>query len=140
MQQEETKIHEVQESQEPGSLLEVAQMVQTYMNYMIAKAEEIQEEDLNLYKEIGHMQLALEAKQIETQQAEAKLTEETTKCITLNQTLDIEKGKVMGYQVQLTELQYKIDRMQKDHLNEVDRITWEKDAELKAKNLQLEAL
>ena len=30
--------------------------------------------------------------------------------------------------------------MQKDHLDEVDKITWEMDVELKAKDLQLEAI
>ena len=46
----------------------------------------------------------------------------------------------MGYQVQLTELQYKIERMQKAHLDEVDKIKWEMNAELKAKDIQLEAI
>ena len=58
------------------------------MTYMLTKAQEIQEE-LNLHEEIGHLQLALEAKQMETQKAEVKLTEEAAKCFKLNQTLDI---------------------------------------------------
>ena len=79
-QQEETGIYEAQEGQEPGSLLEAAQMAQTYMNYMIIKAEEIQEEELNLYEEIGHLYPALEEKKKETQQAEAKLAHAAWLC------------------------------------------------------------
>ena len=46
----------------------------------------------------------------------------------------------MGYQVQLTKLQYKIDGMQKDHLDEMEKIQWEMNAKLKAKDLQLDAI
>ena len=54
-QQKEIGFYDKQQGQELRSLLEAAQMAQTYMNYMITKAQEIQAEELNLYKEISHL-------------------------------------------------------------------------------------
>ena len=53
--------------------------------------------------------------------------------------LELEQGKIMGHQLQILELNQKMERMQKDNANEIDRITWEAKANLKAKDIQLEA-
>ena len=41
--------------QEPRSLFEAAQMAQLYMTHMLNKAQEMQEEELNLHEELGHL-------------------------------------------------------------------------------------
>ena len=46
----------------------------------------------------------------------------------------------MGYQTQLTEMQYRINQMQKDHAQEIDKIIWQSSADLKVKDVQIEAM
>ena len=69
-----------------------------------------------------------------------KLHTKTTKSYKFNQQLDIANAKIMGYQTQLTEMQYRINQIQKDHAQEIEKITWESNANLKAKDLQIEAM
>ena len=90
---------------------------------------------MNLQEELGHLQLAIEDERQETKKAEVKLHAEAAKSYKLNQQLDIANGKIMGYQTQLTEMQYKVNQMQRDHTQEMEKITWEKDADIKAKVL-----
>ena len=96
---------------------------------------------------MGHLQLiqAEKERQVEQQQQqlkslEEKLIEEASKRFEVTNKLEVEQGKVMGYQVQLLELTQRIERMQKDHINETDKIKWEIAANLKTKDLQLEAI
>ena len=46
----------------------------------------------------------------------------------------------MGYQTQLAEMQYRINPLQRDHAQEIEKITWESSADLKVKDLQIEAM
>ena len=41
---------------------EATQMAHLYMTHMLNKAQEMQEEEINLHEELGHLQLALEDK------------------------------------------------------------------------------
>ena len=100
----------------------------------------MQEEELNLHEELGHLQLAIEDERQKAKKIEVKLHAKAAKSYKINQQLNIANGKIMGYQTQLTEMQYKGNQMQKDHTQEIEKITWEKDADLKAKDLQIEAL
>ena len=83
--------------QEPSNLYEAAQMAQLYMNHMLTKAHKIQEEELNLHEELGHLQLAIEDERQKAKKVEVKLHSEVAKSYKINQQLDIANGKIMGY-------------------------------------------
>ena len=105
---EETK-QEVLYFKEPSNLHEAAQMAQLYMTHMLNKAQEMQEEEINLHEELGHLELALENERQKHQKVGAQLQAELTRNYKLSQQLDLSNGKVMGYQTQLIEMQYGIN-------------------------------
>ena len=45
---------------EPSNMHKAAQMAHLYMTHMLNKAQEMQEEEINLHEELGHLQLAIE--------------------------------------------------------------------------------
>ena len=90
--------------QEPGTMQEAAQMAQWYMGHMLNKAQEMQEEEINLHEELGHLELALEDERHKYKKVKAKLQAEITRNFDIAQQLDLSNGKVMGYQTQLTEM------------------------------------
>ena len=61
-QEGQENIDEAHGLQEPRNLFEAAQMAHMYMNHMLNKAQEMQEQELNLYEELGHLELAYEDK------------------------------------------------------------------------------
>ena len=115
-------------------------MAQWYMGHMLHKAQEMQDEEMNLHEELGHLELALEDERHKYQKVGAKLQAELTRNYNISQQLDLSNGKVMGYQTQLTEMQHRINQMQKDHAQEIDKIIWQNSANLKVKDVQIEAM
>ena len=119
---------------------EAAQMAQWYMSHMLSKAQEMQDEETNLHEELGHLELALKDERNKLKKVEEKLQIEITRNYEITQQLDLSNGKVMGYQTQLTEMQYRIKQTQKDHAQEIEKINWQSSADLKVKDLQIEAM
>ena len=115
-------------------------MAHLYMTHMLNKAQEMQEEELNLHEELGHLQLAIEDERNKIKKVEAKLQIEAVRSYKINQQLDLANGKIMGYQTQLTKMQYRMNKIQRDHAQEIERITWKSSADLKVKDLQIEAM
>lgn len=66
---------------------------------------------------------------------EDKLREEAYNKFEAVKELEIRKGKVMAYQTQLLELNMKMERTQKDNKIEIDKIKWETEANLQAKDI-----
>ena len=64
---------------------EAAQMAQLYMTHMLNKAQEIQEEEINLHEELGHLQLAIEDKRNKLKKVEARLQTEAARSYKINQ-------------------------------------------------------
>ena len=139
-QVEEEAEQEVQIIKEPSTMHEAAQMAQWYMSHMLSKAQEMQDEETNLHEELGHLELALEDERSKFKKVEAKLQAEITRNYEITKQLDLSNGKVMGYQTQLTEMQYRINQLQKDHAQEIEKINWQSSANLKVKDLQIEAM
>ena len=115
-------------------------MAQLYMTHMLNKAQEMQEEEINLQEELSHLQLAIEDERSKLKKVEARLQAKVTRSYKINQQLDLSNGKIMGYETQLTEMQYRINQIQRDHAQEIEKITWESSADLKVKDLQIEVI
>ena len=72
-------------------------MAQWYMGHMLHKAQKMQDEEMNLHEELGHLELALEDERHKHKKAGAMLQAELTRNYKLLHQLDISNGKVMGY-------------------------------------------
>ena len=70
---------------EPSNMKEAAQMAHLYMTHMLNKAQEMQEEELNLHEELSHLQLAIEDKRSKLKKVEARLQAEVTRSYKINQ-------------------------------------------------------
>ena len=78
-------------------MYEAAQMAHLYMMHMLSKAQEMQEEEINLHEELGHLQLAIEDERNKLKKVEARLQIEAAISYKINQQLDLANGKIMGY-------------------------------------------
>ena len=121
-------------------------MAQQYISYMVAKAQNMQNNKLSLIQELGHLQLAQAKHEKQSKLHEEKpyileykVREEASNKFEAMKKLELEHSKVMGYQMQILELNQKIERMQRENHIKIDRIKWEAKAKLNAKDIQLEA-
>ena len=95
--EQESSHDEVQYFKEPSNMHKAAQMAHLYMTHMLNKAQEMQEEEINLHEELGHLQLAIEDERSKVKKVEAKRQAEVTRSYKINQQLDLSNGKIMGY-------------------------------------------
>ena len=58
----------------------------------------MQEEEINLHEELGHLQLAIEDERSKLKKLEARLQTEAARSYKINQHLDLANGKIMGYE------------------------------------------
>ena len=89
-----------------GGLVEAAHMAQQYISYMVAKAQNMQNNKLSLIQELGHLQLAQAKHEKQSKLHEEKpyileykVREEASNKFEAMKKLKLEQGNLVGYQL-----------------------------------------
>lgn len=128
-----------------GGIVQAAQLIQRVAAHISTEAVKLQDENVNLQEEIGHLQLARTemSKQLKADQMKISNFDESIKAAHAQthiamEELDKERGKVMALTSNIFEEQQKRTKIAKDYEEEIEKLKWSQEADLKVKEIQIE--